>query len=134
MQWYRHDQIAIRKAGVAGTPQPAGETRHQVQAVGMLERQNGAAAFVVIGQKCACRVEGRFAGDAGGAEILPSQLNRKGQTATGTARAIEKGNTAPAGGAKPLGADRQAAGHAERRKQKIDQPPRDIFPILSHRR
>ncbi len=37
-------------AGPAGPRQPMGEARHQIQPVGMLERQDGAAAVFVIGE------------------------------------------------------------------------------------
>jgi hypothetical protein len=119
MQRHRHHHIAVFKRSAASPAQPAGEAGHQLEAVGMLERQDHPAAMIVIGQDGAGGIESRWFCQARGAEIFALQRHRERQPATGAAGAVEKGDAAPAGGAKARLADGRAAVDAQRRKQQI---------------
>src|SRR6202020_2399378 len=105
--------------------QPLRETRHQLQPVGMFERQDGTTARFVIGDDGAGAVKGWRFGQASGAERPFTRIDAERQAAAIAQGTVEKGNLAPARGAETLAlAQRFAAGDAERRKQKV----RD-FPI-----
>src|ERR1043165_8715516 len=85
----------------------------------MLERQDGATAFVVIGQDGAGGIKGRRLDQTGGANIFPFQRYGKGQSATATSRTIQKGDGAPTFGAKTRLRHLCAAMKTERRKYQI---------------
>jgi len=109
----------LRKLAAPHPRQPAREARHQVEPVGMFQRQDRAAAFVVIGQDGAGAVEGRRLGQAVGAEILAFEFDRKRQASAGAGGAAQTGDAAPAGGAETRIAHGDAAADALRREQQV---------------
>ena len=117
MQRHGGDQIALFQNRASAAAEPAGETGNQIQPVGMFQRQNRAAAFLVIGENCAGGVERRRLCQAGGAQTL--HRHRKGQAAADATRPIQKTDSAPALGAKSGLRDLRAAADAVRRKQQI---------------
>jgi len=119
MQRHRDHQIAVLQRAAADAAQPAGESGHEIQAVGMLERQDGAAAFVVIGQDGAGAIKSRRLDQTGGTEIFALQRHRKGQSATGTSRTIQKGDGAPTRRTKARLRHLHTAMKTKRRKQKV---------------
>jgi len=119
MQRYRHDQVAARDQISPSPLQPLAEARHQIQPVGMLERQNGRAANFVIAQDGARPVEGRRMRQAGGALGIRKR-HIKRNAAARAKRAIQELDRAPAAGAEARTRCRLTAGDAKGRKQKIE--------------
>ena len=117
MQRHWGDQVALLQNHASATAEPACETGNQIQPVGMFQRQNRTAAFLVISKYCAGGVERRRLCQAGGAQTLHRHC--KGQAAADTARPIQKTDPAPALGAKSGLRDLRAAADTVRRKQQI---------------
>src|SRR6202000_2582962 len=107
---------------LAAACQPLGETRRQVQAVRMLERQNRRFAFFVIGEDGAGANERRWTRQTGAAPCARAGIESEGQPAAIAGRTIEKGDATPAGRTKaPARTQRFATANTERWKQKIQQ-------------
>src|SRR5215204_5460172 len=85
----------------------------------MLERQDRAPAFFVIGQDGAGAVESGRLGQASGTESVALQRDRKRQAAAAAAGTLQEGDAAPTGGAKAGLADFRPATHAKRREQHV---------------
>ena len=128
MQRHRYDQIAAVDQAAPGPLQPQGEARHQIQPVGMLERQDRSAAGFVIAQDGARRVESRRVRQTGGAKrIVQRHIERN--AATGAEWTIQELDGAPALGAKTAAGPRLAAGDAEGWKQQVKKA---AFPRKAH--
>lgn len=122
MQRHRNDQVAAVQKPRTGAFQPIRKTRHQVQPVGMFERQNRRAAIFVIGEDRAGTIIGRRASQAGRASRSCARIERKRQAAAIAHRAVQKRDSAPAARAKAMApTQRLAARDAERWKQQIQQ-------------
>ena len=87
---------------------------------GVLECQDRAATVLVIGKKGAGTIEGRRTRKTRGAKICPFQRHRKRQTTTGTGRAVQESERAPAAGAESAVRSRRTAANAEWWKQKVE--------------
>jgi hypothetical protein len=78
VQRHGHDQLAVFDQALARPRQPLRKTRHQLQPVGMLERQDGAPARFVIGDDGAGAVEGWRLGHASGAARARAGIDAEG--------------------------------------------------------
>jgi hypothetical protein len=128
VQRHRHNQLAVFDQALARPRQPLRKAWHQLQPVGMLERQDGSPARSVIGDDGASAVEGWWLGQAGGTARAFTRIDAERQAAAVAQGSVKKGNLAPARRAETVAlAQRFTAGNTERRKQQI----RD-FPIQRH--
>ncbi len=132
MKRHGDDEIGVIQQRASRAVEPAREARHQVEPVGMFERQDRAAAGVVVAHHRAGAVEGGRIGVAGAAAGSRAGIEIEGQAATGAARPVQEGDRLPARGAQAarLG-DLRAAADAERRKDEIEHAtPRASEPAL----
>ena len=81
MQRYGNDYIGFIKKVAAGAVEPADEARNQIEPVGMLERQDGTAALIVLTHDRARPVERRRIGEAGCAERFAARVQKVERTA-----------------------------------------------------
>ena len=116
------NEVAILDQPAARTSHPAGEGRRRIDAVRMLEAQDQLAAAFLIAQRGAGTAERRARIHAGPAQGTAADLMLEWVPATGADRAFEKGETAPAGGAKRGWiCNLLPAAEAARRQERIEQ-------------
>ena len=121
MQRHRHDHIGFVQQTRARAVQPAREAGHEIEPVGMLERQDRTAAVFVIAHDGAGAVEGRRIGEAGRAKRVAARIEFEGQSAAGAAGPSRKSMSCQQAAQRlPGSATCVAAADAERREEKIE--------------
>src|SRR5215469_2295565 len=100
MKRHGQDEIGFLNHGSSDPLQPAREARHEIEAIGVLEREYRSLAGVVVPHDRARLVEVRRLRVARGALRLFEHRHLKRDAATGAGRAFDKADSAPAPRAK----------------------------------
>mgnify|MGYP001545225071 CR=1 FL=1 len=96
MQWHGHDDVAFIQQRAAGTVEPAREAGDKIEPVGMLERQDGAAALLVVAHDGTRPVEGWRISETGRTERVASGIKLERQPAALASGPIEEVDVLPA--------------------------------------
>ena len=123
MKRHGDDKIAFRNHGSSDALQPTCEARHEIETIGMLERQDCAFAGIVIPHDCARLVVARRLSVARGAFRLVEHGHVEWQSTDRASRTLDETDCAPAPRAKAARiTDMLAALQAQGWKKKVEEP------------